>query len=178
MKQNKQVRIDALGAQASASANDPPAGINELNRLALVVIRKFIRQQRTEARTELNTVEEAAAVTKMERLKVKRDDDLFKKQRKFARMLIEYEVVPDTVADYDECMRETERGCIKRQEECIKQNYHAITSGWQYEAGITVADSTAGKQCELCYCGVCRRMEEGRAYGCTYLHVAIYRHAF
>ena len=36
------------------------------------------------------------------------------------------------------------------------KNYHAITAGWAFDAGLTTAfeaDSKKGKQCVLCGCG-------------------------
>jgi hypothetical protein len=49
-------------------------------------------------------------------------------------------------------MSDKTRGCIGKQEECMKQNYYAITSGWSHEAGVAVADSKAGARCEMCQC--------------------------
>ena len=39
-----------------------------------------------------------------------------------------------------------------KHDEYLRENYHAITAGWGYEDGLTVADSKKGKRCVLCSC--------------------------
>ena len=153
MKQNKQVRIDGLGTQATASANrsfDSAGTISTLNKLVLLVVRQFVKDKRPGIKKALDAAKEAAAEQKMAGQATRRDKALRLKQAKFARQLIEWAVEVDTLEDYDACMADTTRGCKGRQEECMKQNYYAITSGWSYEDGITVANSTAGVTCGMC----------------------------
>ena len=139
MKQNKQMRVDGLWGQATATANRSFDDLSDLNKLLVLILRDFARGKRLKVKQALDTAKDKAAENKMNNQIIKREarPTLQANQAKFARMLIEWAVVPDKLEDFDECMADTSKGCVSRQEECLKQNYYCITSGWEYEEGVT-----------------------------------------
>ena len=122
------------------------------NKLALLVLRDYARRQRKERARAVREARQDAERNTLRRLAERRDNELRKKQMKLALSLVHWDVTPDSVADYDECMADTTKGSKGRQEECMRENYHAITTGWGFQAGVTVANSKANYLCPMCKC--------------------------
>ena len=64
MKSNKQLRVDAIGAQAAASNNHTFHTICKYNKLALLVFRDYARRMRATSRQAVCSARQAAARSK------------------------------------------------------------------------------------------------------------------
>ena len=164
MTRNAEVRLDGIAAQTTAQSNGSFSNIN-LNKLALLVIRKFVKSKRKKVREALVDAKDAAADRKLFLRSQKVVARLLKDRADHARAIIEWDVEPHHTADFIKRNRghpdldpshlsiedELKAGASdKHRKEVLKQNYHCITTGWGYSQYKCCFSGTS--TCSLCKC--------------------------
>lgn len=174
MNRNEEVRIDGIGAQATAQNNRTfdNARLN-VNKLTKLVIRKIVRGKRKEVTKAMREQKDAADDRKLllreKRVEVKQIKD----RANHAIALILWEVEPHhTTGWYEENQDERNEGEKSIEEELdacggnktkrkavLQQNYNAIVVGWDYKQYACAYSGSSA--CSLCRCKCQTGFEKG-----------------
>ena len=128
---NNQMRIDGLCAQAMEEQNGsfkPGARLDKLNRVALLVLRKYARGQRSTVTANLKKLAKAQVDRKLEVRKANVLIKLEKYRESYARSMVEWNVEVPTLEVYTAFLKSNKSH--KDKVELTNTIYYAIRYGW------------------------------------------------
>lgn len=162
MNRNAEVRLDGIGAEATAQSNHTFENV-PLNKLAKIIVRQVVNSKRKAVRKAMAKAKAAADDRKLHLREIRVEAKKARDRAEHARRLIEWAVEPHhTKAWYDQHPNDTVEGeksieeelkgasSAAKREELLKQNYHCIITGWGHDkyACCFSGNST----CSLCSC--------------------------
>ena len=174
MNRNAQVRIDGLGAQASASSNRTFENI-KLNKLSKLMVRKVVRSKRDEVTKALKEAKVKADKRKLHLREVKVEARKTRDRMQHARRLIEWGVEPhhtgawyaanpgqkkDNEVSIEHKLKDA--GPVAKREEILKQNYHCIITGWGNEQYQCCFSGNSRRKLCNCMCGGKTAFQKGK----------------
>ena len=114
MNRNAEVRLDGIVAQATAQSNRTFSNL-DLNKLALLVVRKVVRSKREKVRKAVADAKDAADDRKLFLREQKAEAHMFKERADHARAIIEWDVEPHHTTS-----------CIKKSPSAVDPNHKSI----------------------------------------------------
>jgi hypothetical protein len=148
---NNQMRIDGLCAQAMEEQNGsfkPGARLDKLNRVALLVLRKYARGQRPTVTANLKKLAKAQVDRKLEVRKANVLIKLEKYREAYARSMVEWNVEVPTLEVYTAFLKSNKSH--KDKVELTNTIYYAIRYGWGQDQCHT--PQSGSKKCKLQGC--------------------------
>lgn len=159
--QNKQMRIDGLAAQANEEQNGSfreGARLSKMNKLALLVLRKWSRGKREEVTAHLKRRRLQQIDRKMAVRLAHVEDMLEKAREQYARSMVEWNVDVGSLAEYQSFLADNKNTHTDKVQK-TKTIYHAIRYGWGREQCHTCQSCTS--KTTICGLGCTMKVHTG-----------------